>query len=987
MILIYAGTWAQIDTGIWQVQKHYFHSLVCWIPFQTFFPRPKPGQFHIPGGFPMLGGYSLGLLLLINLLAAHFVRFKLSWKRTGIILIHLGLILLLVGEGITSAFQVESQMSINVGESASYSQDIRTAELAILDTTPADHDDVAAIPASMLKTGATIKHSALPFEIKIDQYFPNSQILGPMQAGARKDARATAGAGVGITAAEVPRVTGTESEIDLPSAYVSITVPTTRGSEDHGTYLVSTMVDANRTPIFPPQQIQVNGKSYDIQLRFKRLYKPYTMHLLDFKFDRYLGTDTPKDFSSYVRLVDPTHNVDREVRIWMNNPLRYNGETFFQADWNKKTERGTVLQVVRNPGWTLPYLACAIGGLGLFVHFSMTLLNFLRKQIKQRSADVSSGLPLSASAIRTWLSPATLVLTVGIIFLYISTLMSILQPVGPRTAFDLDAFGKLPVSHEGRVQPLDSLARNTLKILSGRETAAAPTGERVAAIQWLADMFGQPEKAGDYPVFRVDHPGVIGLLGLDPDQKRFSLSTILKSREKLQEQFVRAQGVPAKERDLFQRRIMDLAEKLSVYQQVGRMESLFLVPPLAAGQVWQPLGKALAEPTIHPVAQTYLDAITAYHDDKPKEFNSIVRSYATTFQQKLLRDDQHARFEAGFNHFDPFMQCIILYVTAFILAALSWLVWSAPFRRAAMFALIIALSIHTIGLISRIYISGRPPVTNLPSSAIFIAWAAVILAIGLEIVYRNGVGAACAAMLGFLSLLIADRLTNTNPEFADTLKVLQAVLDTNFWLATHVVMITLGYASTFLAGFLGIMYVIAITFFHKPAAAPNTSPSARSGRTEGPPVPTPTSPPRNFTKDLPRMIYGIVCFAILFSFIGTILGGIWADQSWGRFWGWDPKENGAVLIVLSNALLLHARWGGLVRDRGVACLAIFGNVVTAWSWFGVNMLGVGLHSYGFMESALIWLLIFVLSQLAIIGIANIPWSRLLNRAPLPSPSA
>ena len=221
-----------------------------------------------------------------------------------------------------------------------------------------------------------------------------------------------------------------------------------------------------------------------------------------------------------------------------------------------------------------------------------------------------------------------------------------------------------------------------------------------------------------------------------------------------------------------------------------------------------------------------------------------------------------------------------------------------------------------------------------------------MLAIGLEIVFRNGIGAACAGMLGFLSLLIADRLALSG----DTLKVLQAVLDTNFWLATHVVMITLGYAATFLAGFLGIVYVFLYVI---------------------------KALDRDSSKELARMIYGIVCFAVLFSFIGTILGGIWADQSWGRFWGWDPKENGAVLIVLCNALLLHARWGGVVKDRGIACLAIFGNIVTSWSWFGTNMLGVGLHSYGFMDSALMWLLAFVVSQLALIGLANVPlaWLR------------
>ena len=127
-------------------------------------------------------------------------------------------------------------------------------------------------------------------------------------------------------------------------------------------------------------------------------------------------------------------------------------------------------------------------------------------------------------------------------------------------------------------------------------------------------------------------------------------------------------------------------------------------------------------------------------------------------------------------------------------------------------------------------------------------------------------------------------------------------------------------------------------------------------------------------KALAKMVYGVVCFATLFSFVGTVLGGIWADQSWGRFWGWDPKENGALLIVLWNALILHARWGGLVRDRGIMNLAVFGNIVTSFSWFGVNMLGIGLHSYGFMDAAFKWLMIFIGSQVAIIGIGLLPLS-------------
>jgi ABC-type transport system involved in cytochrome c biogenesis permease subunit len=242
-------------------------------------------------------------------------------------------------------------------------------------------------------------------------------------------------------------------------------------------------------------------------------------------------------------------------------------------------------------------------------------------------------------------------------------------------------------------------------------------------------------------------------------------------------------------------------------------------------------------------------------------------------------------------------------------------------------------------------LGGRPPVTNLYSSALFIGWGSVLLCLVLELIYKNAIGSVAAGLIGFGTLLIAHHLALSG----DTLEMMRAVLDSNFWLSTHVVTVTTGYAATFLAGFLALIYIFRGLFtksLDKPTA-----------------------------DALTRMVYGIVCFATLFSFVGTVLGGIWADQSWGRFWGWDPKENGAMIIVIWNAIILHARWGGLVRQRGLMCLAVFGNIVTSWSWFGTNMLGIGLHSYGFTEAAFVWLSAFVASQLAIIAIAQIPTAR------------
>jgi ABC-type transport system involved in cytochrome c biogenesis permease subunit len=240
-------------------------------------------------------------------------------------------------------------------------------------------------------------------------------------------------------------------------------------------------------------------------------------------------------------------------------------------------------------------------------------------------------------------------------------------------------------------------------------------------------------------------------------------------------------------------------------------------------------------------------------------------------------------------------------------------------------------------------------VTNLYSSAVFIGWGGVVLGLALERIYRLGIGTVVAAIAGFGALAIA---VFGLDDGSDTLGVMQAVLDTQFWLATHVVCVTLGYTTTFVAGLLALLYIVrgVLTRSLTPAVG----------------------------KDLSRMIYGTLCFALFFSFIGTVLGGLWADDSWGRFWGWDPKENGALMIVLWNALVLHARWGGMVKDRGLAALAIGGNIVTGWSWFGVNELGIGLHSYGFTEGVLLLLSVFFISQLAVIALALLPKDRWLS---------
>lgn len=578
--------------------------------------------------------------------------------------------------------------------------------------------------------------------------------------------------------------------------------------------------------------------------------------------------------------------------------------------------------------------------------------------------------------------------------------------------FDVAAYGKLPVQVYGRITPLDTAARNSLLAMSKQQTLVRPDGVRISAIEWLMDLIMRPELADDYPVFKIEFPDELGFVGLArTGQRHYSFNELEPFFGEIRERF---ENLPSEVqlRNAIDKQIASLHHNLTRYHRLmhsfhpvaggpQRLDALIdeyatyrtilpagleairkqaageefdraalnrfaafgedymrlsqtaylrvIPPPPPATPLddWQTVGLNLLN-RMHGAAESpfvmgYATLTTSFRAGDAQTFNQTVermqREFAAVFPDKTGK----VYFEWLFNTFQPFSKAISLYVLLLIVVLISWLRWGESLQPAVFWLLVLAFVIHTAGLIARMYISGRPPVTNLYSSAIFVGWGATALALVVERFYRNGFGAGVAALIGICTLIIAHNLGLEG----DTLELMRAVLDSNFWLATHVIIITLGYSGMFLAGALGILFFVKGVFVK------------RFDQTEA--------------RVIAGMVYGITCFALLFNVVGTILGGIWADQSWGRFWGWDPKENGALMIVLMGAIILHARWGGIARERGIMALAITGNIVTAWSWFGTNLLGVGLHSYGFHEGGFIWLRNFAISQVLIIALGYLPF--------------
>jgi hypothetical protein len=383
--LVFLGTLAQVDEGIWTVLSKYFRTGIAWIPFQALvrfgqvFLGVSP-HAQVSGSFPFPGGWLIGGILLVNLLAAHAVRFKLTWKRTGILMIHSGLVLMMLGELITGLFALEGRMFIPENWTVNFVEDHRTMELAVVRHLDDKTDDVVAIPESLLRKKDRIQHPELPFDVEALRYMPNSDIHRNPPPGMENPA--TTGDGLREVAVEKPEVTGTDPNQteDFPSAYVTLWKKGT--DESLGTFLVSKWWSVWWIPgIEQPQHVTVDGKNYDLFLRPKRAYKPYSLHLIEFRHDRYMGTDTPKNYSSQVRLTDADRGEDEDVVIYMNHPLRHAGETFYQSSVIGN-DQGTILQVVRNPGWLLPYVSCALVALGMLFHFGLHLNQFLVRRIK-----------------------------------------------------------------------------------------------------------------------------------------------------------------------------------------------------------------------------------------------------------------------------------------------------------------------------------------------------------------------------------------------------------------------------------------------------------------------------------------------------------------------------------------------------------------------------------------------------------------------------
>jgi len=438
LFLTFIGTIAQVEQGLWNALDNYFNSWFAKVEFEVL-----PFPLFIPGAI------LLALVYTINLSAALIVSIKWKWSKLGLLFIHTSIILLGAGQLFTQEGAKEGQMRIPEGGYSNYSEDVRYAELAIIEHTDPKLDTVIAVPTELLRSKKVIDRDELPFNIEPVTFYRNAELY------TREDAPelilADRGQGMNIGAKEIPKATKM-NEIDVPTAALKLT---RKNGGELGTWMVT------RHPAIPAQTFRVEGRTFSVQIRAKRYYLPFTVRLLDFKHEKHPKTNVPSNFQSKIKLLDTADGVDRFVDISMNEPLRYKGQTLFQASF-ADNDTTSIFQVVDNPGWTIPYISCALISLGMLMQFISGMAR-MRGGKRDKATSLDS-VPAAAFSWKQLILPALAVIIVGMVIG-----RSFKPAKYENQKVDVNGFMSLPVQHEGRLKPLTTLARTSFIAISGKQ--------------------------------------------------------------------------------------------------------------------------------------------------------------------------------------------------------------------------------------------------------------------------------------------------------------------------------------------------------------------------------------------------------------------------------------------------------------------------------------------------------------------------------------
>ncbi|MCM0606538.1 MAG: cytochrome c biogenesis protein CcsA [Xanthomonadaceae bacterium] len=661
----------------------------------------------------------------------------------------------------------------------------------------------------------------------------------------------------------------------------------------------------------------------------KRVMLPFGLELKEFHLDHYEGTMNPSSFRSDVKIVD---QGEHEVKtISMNEPLAHRGITLYQASYvpEDPKPKTSIFSVNQDPGRTAKYTGSLILILGVLLLFGRRYLE-KKKMEKTTVKNVALGLLLLLSTVSSTECFAEL----------------------PKQAskWDWSVASEIPMQSGGRIKPLDSFARETVLYVTGSKSYS---GWR--QIEMMFSWMSDPESWANEPLIKIQNEDVKRQLMLDQTRNRYSANELIKNQNLIQY----AEGLSKRERGVNlgvtnavkpnarEQELKKILDRIGMFRTIVSGEALTLIPNRKPGKPWNSLATPDKESTV--MRAIFAEMISSYQKGDLDYFTKLAITGKSTIEKEILNwgdsSPKLLSIEALYYRTNPFFYAMVLY----LVAGLLWLVSTNKFATiGAWVGTLTAFALHAYGFTLRCIIAGRPPVSNMYESVIWVSFGVLLFAFILYFIQKQKLIPGVASVVAGLMLLAAD----ASPAILDpNIHPLVPVLRSNYWLTIHVLTITLGYAGFALS--LGIANVTLFNYFREKAL-----------RASG----------VNFTArvdHLNLMTYRAMQFGVAFLAAGTILGGVWADYSWGRFWGWDPKEVWALIALLTYIAILHGRFAGWVGSFGFAIWTTVSFLSVIMAWYGVNfVLGVGLHSYGFSTGGGVGVIGFVITQLSWVGIVT-----------------
>ncbi len=449
-----------------------------------------------------------------------------------------------------------------------------------------------------------------------------------------------------------------------------------------------------------------------------------------------------------------------------------------------------------------------------------------------------------------------------------------------------------------------------------------------------------------HPDFLIEDAEVKKTMGLAENQDHFSFLDILNQSAQMEEISKKLDQKTENEWNDTEKRIVQIFGALNFWTEHYADCPIGLIPSadLRNEEWYSPMDTILIEfnhSNDHREIKLLRDLAVAYWNGTQLEFDMSARAFKDSINARLSPHEKKSveRFslELMYNKLNFLFWAKCVYLLAFLIFLISLISSRKFLYPTAVILTLTGFVFHLIALVLRILIMARPPVTNLFETFIFVGLISAALGLILERINKNWLGVAVSSFSGYILLTIAGKFGSDG----DTMQMLVAVLNSNFWLSTHVIAITIGYAGCCVAGVMGHIYILQLL----------------SSKVDQ----------RSQEITFQNML-GVLGFGLTMSFLGTTLGGIWADQSWGRFWGWDPKENGALMIVLWSSIIFHARLAKIINPLGVAVGCVLTLVNVVWAWFGVNLLSVGLHSYGFTSGLANTLYVYLCVEIIFISV-------------------